>query len=125
MTSLEYKTICACRWNGAALRDALSHWQCWEDMRTTLFEAMREFHGNPFQKDLNGKCHNPDGTLTEFLWKLQTVLGPDRSCLYPLLDFEEHFQKCFLRRGLIIYCTGLLREIETPKPEPEGQLAFL
>ena len=29
-----------------------------------------------------------------------------------LLDFEEHHQKCFLRRGLFFYAELMLREIE-------------
>jgi hypothetical protein len=63
-------------------------------------------------QDLNGVCHNPDNRLSSFLWQLQAGLQPNHQRLDPLLDFEEHFQKVFLRRGLIIYCTTILDEIE-------------
>ena len=118
MTREAYVAECEQRWHGPALRDARSNWQDFEELRDTLLEAMREYKRNPGQKDLSGKYHNPDTTLTSFLWKLQETLQPDKSCLYPLIDFEENYQRCFLRRGLIIYCSGLLREIETPKHDP-------
>jgi len=73
---------------------------------------MRQFRRDPFQTDLNGKCHNPTGHLTEFLWKLAEAVNEDKSRLYPFLDFEEHHQKVFLRRGLVIYCKLILSEIE-------------
>lgn len=67
-------------------------------------------------EDVSGKCHNPDGTLTALLWKMQEAWQPDKSCLYPLLDFCEHYQRVFLRRGLVIYCSMLLRLIEANAP---------
>lgn len=107
-----YVAECEKRWHGAALQNARRNWRDFQELRPELLEALRSYRRDPMQTDIGGKCHNPDGTLTAFLWKLQEALQPSRSCLHPLLDFEEHFQKIFLRRGLIIYCSMILRELE-------------
>jgi hypothetical protein len=86
---------------------------------------MSRYHRDPVQEDQSGKCHNPDGTLTAFLWQLQLAIQPDRSCLSPLLDFCEHYQRVFLGRGLIIYCSMILRELEKPTPDDPRQIALL
>jgi hypothetical protein len=109
----EYLALCKARWSGPALGDARHNFNDFNEINEHLVEAMRAFHRDPMQEDISGKCLNPDGTLTEFLWKLQTGINPDKSSLRPLLDFEEHFQKVFLRRGLVIYCTLILRNLET------------
>lgn len=108
----DYRQKCRERWGGDALKDALSNWRGFESLRSDLTEALRVFCRDPFLQDLAGKCHNPKGTLSDFLWKLQSALQPHKGRLDPLLDFEEHFQKVFLRRGLIIYCHALLHEME-------------
>lgn len=108
MTFAQYREKCGERWYGEALRDALHNWHEWEDMRDYLVDAIRQYLRNPFQRDLGDKFYNPDGTLTKFLWHCQEALQPDRSRLNPLLDFEEHYQKIFLKRGLIIYCGDIL-----------------
>lgn len=113
-----YKARCADRWYGLALNNALANWDHWEGMKPTLVEALTAFHRDPQLEDAAGMRHNPDGTLTAMLWKLQTALQPDNSRLGPLLDFEEHWQKIFLSRGLIIYCDLLLREMDAPQPTP-------
>ena len=107
-----YLTECEKRWYGPALRDARANWSDFQELKPTLTEALRKYRHDPCLEDLSGKLHNPDGTLGSFLWRLQESLEPNRSCLLPLLDFEEHYQRVFLRRGLIIYCTMLLREME-------------
>lgn len=119
-----YINECKNRWHGAALQDARRNWNRWEELRSQLLDSMRDFKRNPTLFD-GRKHHNPDGTLTAYLWKLQDAYQADKSRLDPFIDFEEHFQKVFLRRGLVIYCTGLLREIETPEPTPKGQLMLL
>jgi hypothetical protein len=119
-----YKAQCKQRWHSGCLRDAKVNWHDFEEIRETLVEAMRQFKRNPGQEDLNGKFHNPDYSLTNFLWNLQAAIEPDRSCLHPLLDFEEHHQKCFLRRGLIIYCSQILRESEAGKGTITPALPF-
>lgn len=119
MNRAEYNAACKERWRGPALVDAKENWDDWQELHDDLKEKMREFHRNPFLKDVSGKCHNSNGNLSAFLWKLQEAWEPDRSRLSPFLDFEENFQRCFLRRGLIIYCTGLLRELESEKPNDE------
>lgn len=120
MTYKEYKKECEERWYGVALHDALTHWKEWEGMRDYLTDAMKQFRRNPFQTDGNGKYYNPDGTLSKFLWNCQEAIDPTHTKLNPFLDFEEHYQKIFLRRGLIIYCKALLEEIEflIPKDAP-------
>lgn len=117
----QYRAECALRWRGPALRDAYDNWLDFEELKPTLLEAMRGYVRNPFMKDLAGECHLPDGTLTAHLWKLQQSLEPDRSCLLPLLDFEERYQRVFLRRGLLLYCSLLLKEINAPAATPDNQ----
>lgn len=107
-----YRERCDARWGGMALRNARGNWHTWAEIHDNLESAMRTFARNPQMEDLTGKAHNPAGTLTDFLWKLQSAIEPNQSCLYPLLDFEEHFQRVFLRRGLIVYCTLILEALE-------------
>lgn len=120
----EYVELCKSRWHGTALADALANFADFEEINEQLVDALRSFKRDPWQKDIADRCLNPDGTLSAFLWKLQTSITPDRSCLYPLLDFEEHFQQVFLRRGLLFYCQLILREIETIPVESEPVLPF-
>ena len=108
---LYYCDECRKRWHGPALRDAFSNWSHWQSIRSDLLEAMRQFRRNPCMTDLNGKDH-ADGTLTDYLWTLQSAMQPDQRRIDPLLDFCEHYQKVHLRRGLLIYCTMLLRSFE-------------
>ena len=110
-----YKEKCRQRWYGAALFDSIENWKRWEENKEYLIEAMRHFVHNPFQSDGN-KCYNSDGSLYSFLWNCQAAIQPDKRRLDPFLDFEEYYQKVFLRRGLIIYCEGLIEEIESESP---------
>ena len=106
-----YRAECRKRWDGPALMDAVGNWTHWESIRQELCEAMRQFRKNPHMTDLNGKMH-ADGTLTDYLWKLQSAMQPDKGRLDPLLDFCSHYQKCHLRRGLLVYCSILLKTFE-------------
>ncbi len=132
MSHKEYKAECVKRWHGIALRDALSNYEQWEEMQEYLTEAMRQYLRNPFQQNFleaaqtGEKCFNPSGSLNDFLWNCQAALQPSRSRLDPLLDFEEHYQKIFLRRGLIIYCKGILNEIQSGErnTQPEQETLF-
>jgi hypothetical protein len=125
MNRESYMIECEKRWHGPALRDARHNWAHFEELRPQLTAALRDFRRDPFFEDIGGRCHNPDGTLTAFLWHLQSALEPNRSCLWPLLDFEEHYQKVFLRRGLIIYCTQILRAMEDQyQPDAAQLMAF-
>jgi hypothetical protein len=116
-----YREACAGRWHGEPLRNAFANWHDFEAMRGDLERCLRDFLHNPFTEDFSGTCHNRDGTLTSFLWNLQSAWQPDKSCLRPLLDFCEHYQKIFLRRGLVIYCGMLLDAMreETASDEPQ------
>lgn len=121
----EYLALCQSRWHGVHLGDARGNFADFEEIHDQLVEALRAFKRDPWQKDIADRCLNPDGTLTAFLWKLQSAITPDRASLWPLLDFEEHFQQVFLRRGLIFYCQLALREIETVELETEPSLFHL
>ena len=113
-----YRAKCEQRWYGIALRDALANWKLWKEMDDYLRTAMREYLRNSGQVDISGKYHNPDHTLTGFLWNCQAALQKSKSSLYPFSDFEEHYQKIFLKRGLLIYCESILRELETESEKP-------
>ena len=121
----EYDQRCRDRWGGLALRDALSNWVDFETLKADLARALSTWRRNPWQEDFAGKCHNPTGALSSFLWNLQLAWQPDRSRLDPLLDFEDHFQKVFLRRGLVIYCQLLLEAMEREQVDDPGQLLLL
>jgi len=121
----EYKSECRQRWSGGCLQDAYENWHHFEAFLESLTEAMRQYLHNPCLEDFSGKCHS-DGTLTQFLWNLQKGwYEPDMGSLWPLLDFCDHYQKVHLRRGLIIYCKQILRDIETPQEQDDAQLCFL
>ena len=113
----QYLEACAMRWSWPELSNAFSNWHAFEAMRDDLLDAMRKFRANPQMEDLSGKAHNPSGRLTDLLWTMQKAWQPDPACLRPFLDFCDHYQKVFLRRGLVIYCSMLLRELE-PVPAP-------
>ncbi len=125
MNQKEYNLKCAERWGGFALRDAKNNWSDFEEIKPVLTEAMESFRSNPMQRGVDGKYGNPDGTLTKFLWSLQSTLEPDRGCLKPLLDFEEKFQTCFLRRGLLIYCQMLLNDMRIKQAENPNQIQLI
>lgn len=108
-----YAQKCRERWDSDPLRNAIANWERWQSLRGNLIEAMQVYLHNPHMIDLAGKEH-ANGTLTDFLWKTQTAWQPDRSRLDPLLDFCNHYQKVFLRRGLLIYCELLLQSLQTP-----------
>lgn len=110
-----YRDKCRQRWCDEPLRDALANFRHFEAWRPKLLEALLKYHADPMQKQPDGTFLNGSGHLTDFLWTLQTQFQPDPSRLDPLLDFCNHYQKVFLRRGLIIYCTALLRIIEAVK----------
>lgn len=115
-----YLELCRRRWSGPALADAQRNWRAWDDLRDTLEPALRRFNRDSFFEDCEGTCHNASGTLSGFLWMLQESLQESASHLHPFLDFEEHHQKVFLRRGLRIYCGLMLDAINAPIPTPQG-----
>lgn len=106
-----YKERCGHRWGGDAYRNAVGNWKLWREIHDDLEKALRVFARNPEMEDMGGKAHNPDGTLTAFLWKLQEAWEPNRGRLYPLLDFCERYQTVHLGRGLVIYCAMVLDAI--------------
>lgn len=125
LSRAKYAEECEKLWAGFALRDAQKNWPHFQQYRLVLTEALKQFDKDPFLKDLTGKFHNPDGTLTAMLWSLQATLQPDKSRLDPFLDFEETFQTVFLRRGLKIYCKMLLDVIRRSKQPEIGGVRFV
>lgn len=121
MTKKEYESECDKRWYGVALSDALHNWNQWEEMREYLVEVMRQYRHNSGQVDMSGKYHNPDHSLSGFMWNCQLTFDPTQTHLNPFLDFEEHYQKIFLRRGLLIYCGGILDELKAECATLPGQ----
>ena len=122
MTREEYKAECRKRYHTWTLRDALQNWDDFEERKEDFLVWCRHFKRDQFF-EVGGKCHNPSGTLSSMVWVMQSALEPDQSRLFPCLDFEEGLQKCFIRRGLIIYLTGLLKDLET-QPEYQGNFPF-
>jgi hypothetical protein len=118
----KYIELCRQRWSGIYYSDANRNWHDFEEINEDLVDGMREFRRNPTQEDIFGRHHNETGSLNGFLWNLQVALEPDRSCLRPLLDFNDDSQTVFLRRGLIAYCTLILRELEAEAAGEAGQL---
>ena len=111
-----YNEQCELRWSGGPLRDAKRNWHHWLELHDDLENQLRRYKRDP---QVHG--YNPDGTLTSFLWKLQDAWQPDKSCLFPLLDFCDHYQRIFLRRGLLIYCTMVLKALEAGEPVNPAQ----
>lgn len=99
----EYNSLVAIRWHGEPLRDARGNWTHFQSILPQLHAAMLRYL----------EQHNG---LTQFLWDLQPQLQPDKTRLDPLIDFCPHYQACHLRRGLVQYCTLILKQIQqTPK----------
>ncbi len=106
-----YRASCHERWHGVPLLNALDDWEDYQEHRAT-FTAWCEHYKRDPQMFVGQKAHNPEGTLSSMVWVMQTAIEPDQSRLHPCLDFEEHFQTVFIRRGLLIYLTLLLKELE-------------
>ena len=106
-----YKASCRERYHSQWLADALANWEIFEEHRDT-FRAWCSHYRRDACLYIGAKAHNPQGTLSSMVWVMQVAIEPDRSRLWPCLDFEEHFQTAFIRRGLMIYLTLLLKEMQ-------------
>ncbi|AHF94036.1 hypothetical protein OPIT5_03945 [Opitutaceae bacterium TAV5] len=100
-----YAEECALRWSGECLRDARRNWNVFEENYETLAEIIRTYLRDNYCEDLDGKAHNPSGTLTAWLWQCSDA-NPW------IWGFCAHYQKCHLRRGLIAYCKQVIGEIQ-------------
>lgn len=94
----------------SCLRDARRNWYEFERNRELFTRWVRHYQEDPLLQ-VNGKSHNPEGTLSGMVWLMQRSVDPTRTQLFPCLDFEEKFQKVFIRRGLICYLSLLLKEL--------------
>lgn len=80
--------------------------------RQAYAERCRQRWSGPAMHDALVRYESDGGSLGEFLWKLQEQWQPDKSRLDPLLDFCDHYQKVFLRRGLVFYCEMILEAVK-------------
>lgn len=115
-TRANYLASCRDRYCGWPLVNAAKAWSDFEEHRPAFLSWMEHYKADPILR-VGDKCHNPEGTLSALVWVMQTSLNPDRSCLSPCLDFHDRSQKVFVRHGLIIYLTLLLKEVESEFPE--------
>ena len=107
-----YKDKCAFRWEGHCLQDARSNWALFAKHHADLVEILRPYLADCYCPDLTGASQNPEGTLSAWLWKCSDDMA--KSWIW---DFCAHYQKCHLRRGLLIYCEQLINELKaTPEP---------
>jgi hypothetical protein len=116
-----YLAAVSARWSGAQLRDARANWRMFEERREELEALVTAYRRDNWQKDLAGKCHNSPGSLAGMCW-LYAGNAPD----FLYVDFEEHFQTFFLRRGILAYLKLLCeaREAAAAAPEPTLPLPF-
>ena len=110
-TRANYLESVKARWHGWALIDARENWSDFEELKET-FRAWCDHYRRDSRLCVGEKAHNPEGTLTSMVYVMQTALQPDKACLHPCLDFDNHFQTVFIRRGLLMYLTLLLKEME-------------
>lgn len=103
-----YVEECAGRWSGECLRNARSNWQLFEKHHAEIVAILTPYLRDPGLRDLSGKYHNPDYTLTSWLWTCSNAQEK-----WWIFDFCEHYQKCHLRRGLIAYCKQVIRELQS------------
>lgn len=103
-----YLIACGQRWSGAQLSDARRNWRVFEENNESIVAVLAPYLRDNFCEDLGGKKHNPEGTLTAWLWKCSDC--PENWWVW---DFCEHYQKCHLRRGLIEYCKQVIGEMKS------------
>lgn len=108
----EYVALCSARWYGLSLSNARRNFVIWESLHESLRDLAIAFNRDCWAKDLSGKCHNSDGTLTGYCWLMSDAFGGAKGSIGPLLDFEENFQKVFVARGLLFYLQLVLRDLE-------------
>ncbi len=111
MNRAAYIEKCERRWHGECLSDARRNWNLFHGHHEELTAILLPYLRDPGVQDVHGKFHNPDYTLTSWLWKCSEA--DENRWIW---DFCEHYQTCHLRRGLIAYCEQLLRDMETPAP---------
>jgi len=101
------------RWHGPALGDARRNWHIFVQYRDKFVPWVELFDRDCWLK-VGEKMHNPEGTVRSLAWLLAETIATEeageKGTLGPLLDFEDHFQKVFLRRGFQIYLELLLEE---------------
>lgn len=111
MDKKAYIEECRGRWHSKQLRDCSANWGIFKKHHAELVELLRPYLRDNFLTDLNGRCMNPAGSLTAWLW----LNSESHTWLW---DFCEHYQQCHLRRGLIAYCKQVIEEIrDTANPD--------
>jgi hypothetical protein len=107
-----YREMVAFRWYDEPLKDARRNFRLFEEHRAELEEIVRPYLRDNWCEDMAGKCRNPDGTLTGWLWKCTEVQEN-----WWIWDFCNHYQRCHLRRGILQYCHLLIEQLQTPQTE--------
>ena len=103
----DYVIECRKRWSGDCLRDALANRTTWVEHSETIKSVVRMWMADMMVRDLSGRARNPQGSLDAWLWLC--------SRSHPwMVDFEENFQRFFLRRGLRQWCRLLMRRPASP-----------
>lgn len=106
------------KWEGSARRDAFNNWRMFRDRHADLLEWVRLYRRDRYLS-INGVDKNPRGTLDGLLW-----IASGQSDNGWLWDFEDRFQRAFLRRGVLQYCELITLQIEWRTPEDSRQLCF-
>ncbi|MFA5263230.1 MAG: hypothetical protein WC378_05345 [Opitutaceae bacterium] len=105
----EYFDRCRMRHEGICFENAAENWHLFSGLRKYRLEPiLRAYKRDSGLQDVTGRFRNPDHTLSSALWAYIDILP---GCL----DFEEHYQKAFLARGLVIYCSLLLESMHTDR----------
>jgi hypothetical protein len=103
------------RWSGDAFRNARANWTMFEEHRADIVAVLEPYLRDSGCRDIAGNYHNPDHTLTGWLWKCSEAR--ENSWIW---DFCAHYQKCHLSRGLIIYCKMVIVEIKAAQDPAPG-----
>ena len=110
-----YSDECGTRWGGDALRNARGNWTLLEERHDDIVAVLQPYLRDSGVRDIAGNYLNPDHTLTSWLWKCSEAKEN-----WWIWDFCDHYQKCHLRRGLIIYCKMVIAELKVAADSTPG-----
>jgi hypothetical protein len=117
MNRRRYMEEVGIRWTGPALRDAKGNWRLFRAHQRDLLWIIKIYLRDPGVLDLNSKWHNPECTLTAWLWKCSAARAN-----WWITDFCEHYQRFHLRRGIIEFSRQLIDRIKRPVRQNRNQL---
>lgn len=115
----EYRTAVDVRWDRDARADARRNRHLFTEHHDALAAWCERYHrDNWFQ--VGDKYHNSEGTVKGMLW-----LAAGNHDMRWLIDFCDHHQTCFLRRGAVAYCVLLIKRLEQPAPHDPAQMELI